>query len=149
MNELKDCPNNDKSLNLSIEISPLGANIQNRNAIEETESNVPKEIPEEARGLCWGAFFLTWIWGIGNRTWIALLALLVFALPPVISGFFGLFMAIVLLKSGRKWAWKNKKWKSAEHFNHVQRIWSIAGLIVFAAIIFSIVFCVVVVGHRL
>lgn len=83
------------------------------------------QIPEAARGLCWGGFFLNWIWAIGNHTWIGLLALV-----PVI----GVVMPFVLLFKGREWAWKNKKWKSVEHFNSVQRKWSIFGLI-FALII--------------
>ena len=38
-------------------------------------------------------------------------------------------MAIVLAFKGREWAWKNKEWESVEHFNRVQRKWSIAGFI--------------------
>jgi hypothetical protein len=48
--------------------------------------------------------------------WIALLALVPFA---------GFIMAIVLGIKGREWAWKNKKWDSVEHFNRVQRRWSV------------------------
>ncbi len=41
----------------------------------------------------------------------------------------GLIMAIVLGVKGREWAWKNKRWDSVEHFNRVQRLWSIWGAI--------------------
>ncbi len=36
------------------------------------------ELPDELKGLNWGAFFLNWTWGIGNKTAIALLALIPF-----------------------------------------------------------------------
>jgi len=87
-------------------------------------------VPETAKGLCWGGFFLTWIWAIFNRTWIGLLCLL-----PVV----GFVMRFVLLFKGREWAWKSKKWESVERFNRVQRIWSIAGLVVFILFTLSIV----------
>ena len=38
--------------------------------------NTPAEIPAELDRWNWGAFFLNWIWGIGNSTFIALLALI-------------------------------------------------------------------------
>ncbi|MDY6919336.1 MAG: hypothetical protein SV765_03885 [Pseudomonadota bacterium] len=76
--------------------------------------------PEGVKGWSWGAFLLNWIWAVGNRTWIGLLALI----PYV-----GLIMAIVLGVKGREWAWKNKRWDSVEHFNPVQRLWSIWGAI--------------------
>ncbi len=81
----------------------------------ELEENT---IPDGIKGWSWGAFLLSWIWAIGNRTWIGLLALI----PYV-----GFVMAIILGIKGREWAWKNKKWESAEHFNRVQKKWSIWG----------------------
>lgn len=76
---------------------------------------VPPEIP----GWSWGAFTLNWIWAISNRTWIGLMALV----PYV-----GFVFAIVLGIKGREWAWQNKRWDSIEHFNRVQRRWSIWGV---------------------
>jgi Tfp pilus assembly major pilin PilA len=76
-------------------------------------------IPDEIKGWSWGAFLLSWIWAIGNRTWIGLLALI----PYV-----GFIMAIVLGVKGREWAWKNKQWDSVEHFNKVQKRWSFWGV---------------------
>ena len=89
----------------------------------------PDQIPPEIRGWNWGAFFLSWIWGIGNNTYIALLALI-----PVV----GLVMHFVLGAKGNRWAWKNGRWDSVAHFKRVQRRWAIAG--------FAIVFSVVVLG---
>ncbi len=81
-------------------------------------------MPHGVKGWSWGAFLLSGIWAVGNRTWIGLLAFV-----PYI----GFIMAIVLGIKGREWAWKNKKWDSLEHFNRVQRTWSAwgAGLVVF------------------
>lgn len=78
-------------------------------------------VPDGVRGWSWGAFFLNWIWAAGNRTWVGLLALV----PYV-----GFIVAIVLGVKGREWAWQNKRWESVEHFNAVQRRWSIWGLCV-------------------
>ncbi len=75
-------------------------------------------VPDGVKGWSWGAFLLNWIWGPFNGTWIALLCLV-----PYI----GFVMAIVLGIKGREWAWKNKHWDSLEHFNRVQRKWSIWG----------------------
>lgn len=78
-------------------------------------------VPPNASGLCWGGFFLGWIWAVFNRSWLGLLGLI-----PVLS----LPVALVLLFKGRDWAWRNKRWQSVEHFNEVQRKWSIAGIVV-------------------
>ena len=80
-------------------------------------------VPDGVKGWSWGAFLLNWIWAIFNGTWIGLLALV---------PFIGFVMAIVLGIKGREWAWKNKKWDSVEHFNRVQRLWSIWALCLLA-----------------
>jgi hypothetical protein len=81
-------------------------------------------LPPGINGLSWGGFFLSWLWAIFNNTWVGLLALL-----PVIN----VFVVFLLLFEGRKWAWQNKRWRSVEHFNRVQRRWSIAGVVLAAA----------------
>jgi len=83
--------------------------------------NDPAEIPAELDRWNWGAFFLNWIWGIGNSTFIALLALIPFV---------NIIMIIVLGLRGSRWAWRNRYWRDAEHFRSTQRKWAIAGLIV-------------------
>ena len=80
----------------------------------------PSVIPDGVKGWSWGAFFLNWIWALGNKTWIGLLCLV-----PLV----GFVMAFVLGFKGREWAWKNAHWDSLEHFNRVQRLWSIWALI--------------------
>jgi len=83
----------------------------------------------------WGAFFMTWIWGLGNKTYIALLGLI-----PVVS----LVMAFVLGARGSAWAWKNKKWESVEQFTRIQGLWTAFGLGLFAG--YAIVLFIVIVA---
>ena len=78
-------------------------------------------IPKGVAGWSWGAFLLNWIWAVGNRTWIGLLCFI----PYV-----GIVMSIILGIKGREWAWRNKRWDSVEHFQSVQRKWSIWGLVI-------------------
>ena len=99
-------------------------------------------VPEEVKGWSWGAFGLTWIWGICNGVLIALLCLI-----PL----FGFIWAFVLGVKGNEWAWRNKKWDSIEHFKSTQRSWNIAGIVVFAIAIaiaivvpFAIILAIVV-----
>lgn len=79
------------------------------------------EIPPELDRWNWGAFLLNWIWGIGNQTYIALLTLI---------PFFGLIMLFVLGAKGSRWAWKNGRWDSVEHFRRVQRAWAFWGVVI-------------------
>jgi hypothetical protein len=93
------------------------------------------ELPSEAKRLSWGAFWFSWIWGILNGTYIALLTLVV---PFVFN--------VVLLVKGRQWAWENKKWDSAAEFDRVQRLWGMWGWILalagtlIAVILFVLIF---------
>jgi hypothetical protein len=108
----------------------------------------PAFMPEEARGLCWGGFFLPFIWGSFNGFKLALLPLLALrVLRYVLPGWgllainFGL-SSLVLVK-GREFAWQNKSWRGVEHFNRVQRNWAIGGLLG-AVLIWGIVIYIVV-----
>ena len=89
-------------------------------AVQQVATTAVGTVPDGVKGWSWGAFLLNWIWGPFNGTWIALLCLV----PYV-----GLVMAIVLGFKGREWAWKNKRWNSLEHFNRVQRRWSLWALV--------------------
>lgn len=86
----------------------------------------PLNVPAEIKGWSWGAFLLNWIWGIGNNTFIALLALIPFV---------GFVMMVVLGAKGNAWAWRNGRWDSVEHFKRVQRKWAIWGAVVWLAMI--------------
>jgi hypothetical protein len=85
---------------------------------------LPPSIPPEINRWNWGAFFLNWIWGIGNNTYIALLTFVPFV---------GIVMPFVLGAKGSAWAWRNGRWDSVEHFKRVQRRWAIWGLVIFIA----------------
>jgi hypothetical protein len=86
----------------------------------------PKPIPPEIDRWNWGAFLLNWIWGVGNNTFIALLTLI-----PLV----GLVMPFVLGAKGSRWAWRNGRWDSVEHFKRVQRLWAIWGVIIWLGLI--------------
>ena len=94
----------------------------NLNVDQENNSGLGKveSLPDGVKGWSWGAFLLSWIWAIGNKTWIGLLAFL----PYV-----GFIFAIILGFKGREWAWQNKKWESVEHFQKVQKKWSFWGVL--------------------
>ena len=72
-------------------------------------------VPAEIKKWNWGAFFLNWLWGFGNRTYIALLCLI-----PLLN----IVMIFVLGAKGSEWAWRNKQWESISHFKRVQKRWA-------------------------
>lgn len=87
----------------------------------------PAEIPAEIDRWNWGAFLLTWIWGVGNGVFISLL---------VFVPFFGiLIMPFVLGAKGSAWAWRNRRWDSVEHFKRAQRLWAIWGAVAWIGLI--------------
>lgn len=109
-------------------VSPASAETNNSGMGEDV-------FPEGIKGWSWGAFFFSWIWAIFNKTWIGLIALV----PYV-----GFIMTIALGVKGREWAWKNKTWDSVEHFQDVQRKWSMwAGIIFVAVILIAIVVTII------
>jgi len=95
--------------------APTKAAVTTDNTSEQGKDAV---IPEEIKGWNWGAFLMSWIWGIGNKVWIALLALIL-----------GIIMSIVLGIKGNEWAWRSKTWNSVEHFKKTQRTWAVVGII--------------------
>ncbi len=103
-----------------------------RSQVQENTSGQGKgtELPDELKGLNWGAFVFNWIWGIFNKSYIALLALIPFV---------NLVMVFVLLFKGNKWAWANKSWDDYDHFRRVQRRWGWAALIFFILVLLAAV----------
>lgn len=83
---------------------------------------VPPEV--EQMGWSWGGFGLNWIWGIGNKTMIALLALI-----PCVN----IFVAIWLGLSGHKLAWQNRRFDSLQQYQETMRAWNTWGLWIFIA----------------
>ncbi len=100
--------------------------------MEENTSGRGKlsSIPAEIKGWNWGAFWLTWIWGIGNsayRTFLVFIPILNFVMPFVCGA------------KGNVWAWSNRRWESVEQFKKTQRKWAIAGFLIvpgFVALMF-------------
>jgi len=80
------------------------------------------EVPDEIKKWNWGAFFLNWIWGLGNQTYIALLCFI-----PIVN----IVMPFVLGVKGSEWAWQNKRWENIEHFKSVQKKWAYWGIGIF------------------
>ncbi len=81
----------------------------------------PKADSAGNRPLELGRLSAQWIWGVGNNTFIALLTLV-----PLV----GFVMLFVLGAKGSRWAWRNGRWDSVEHFKRVQRLWAIWGVII-------------------
>ena len=65
-------------------------------------------LPPEVKRWNWGAFFLNWIWAIGNEVWIGLLALI-----PYVN----IVMVFVLGAKGSEWAWKTVGEPASRSFN--------------------------------
>lgn len=104
-------------------------------ATSPTSVGVNGPMPAELNKFNWGAFFLSWIWGIGNKSY---LTLLVFLLPLVafiplvnmLGGLVALGLVIWFGIKGNEWAWHNRHFEGVEEFKKVQKAWTIAGIIV-------------------
>lgn len=114
-------------------------------------------VPQEIRGWNWGGFFFTWIWGIGNRSWLAVLfgitsAAFAFVADEYkadswISLSFTIITSAVIGIQGNQWAWQNKKWADVDHFKKVQRRWAVWGLVTFV-IFFTLGIMMVMLGDN-
>ncbi len=72
--------------------------------------------PPEVLGWNWGAFFLTWIWGISHGVWNSFVVIIL-----------GIIWQIVLGAKGSEWAWKSRRFASVQQFKDTQRAWAIWG----------------------
>lgn len=84
------------------------------------QAPIPPEV--EAMGWSWGGFGLNWIWGLGNKVYLALLCLI-----PCVN----LFVAIWLGISGHKLAWQNRRFDSFEQYKDTMKAWNTWGIVVF------------------
>lgn len=78
-----------------------------------TREEPPAEVGE--LGWCWGAFGVPWIWGIGNRVWIALVVFV-----PYIGPFFAFYLGAV----GHRLAWQNRRFESFDQYRDTMRTWN-------------------------
>lgn len=142
-----------------------GCETRNRtwiNVFNNHNKSCNKEIPEEIKHFNWGAFCLTWIWGLFNKTYIALffvlfniLSLVMCKVKPIENYFkyddlsslaiIGIFSVISFVFqiwlgiNGNELAWKNKKWKDIKQFNNTQRKWAKVGAIIyFLGLVFTL-----------
>lgn len=88
-------------------------------------------VPEEVKAFSWGAFFLSWVWGCFNGSFITLTIFVsvLLAFIPLIGWIAPLALCIWYGKKGNEWAWQNKKWESVEHFHKVQKTWATVGTV--------------------
>ena len=89
------------------------------------------KVPEAVLGhFNWGAFLGTWIWGLGNNTYITLLMFIsvIAAIIPVIGFIVPLGLAIWFGIKGNEWAWQNKKFESVKKFHEYQVLWAKIGI---------------------
>ncbi len=119
-----------------------------------SNSTVPDSVAQKFN---WGAFLLTWIWGVGNYTYITLVFLAIQFLIPLLitisipyititseplfciisvgSVIIALLLLLIGLSilfgiKGNKWAWQNKHFENIQAFHEYQKKWAIAGIIV-------------------
>jgi hypothetical protein len=91
-------------------------------------------VPTEIKKWNWGAFLLTWIWGLGNNTYIALVVIVVIAGACIMPGASLVFLVTVVIMmfvlgaKGSEWAWRNKRWDNPEQFRTVQKRWAVVGV---------------------
>ncbi len=95
---------------------------------------IPPEVA--SMGFHWGAFLLTWIWGIGNSVWLALLVFPIGLLSfiPGLGLIAGLGFQIYLGMKGHELAWRNRRFESIEQFRDVQKAWTKWGVIFLVAL---------------
>jgi hypothetical protein len=82
-------------------------------------------VPADVKRWNWGAFLTCVPWGVGNRVWIVLLALI----PWPVPGLMAILTAVAMGLKGSELAWRSKRWAGVDHFRRVQRRWAIAGVV--------------------
>ena len=99
------------------------------------------------RGFNWGAFALTWIWGLYHRAYVTLLyplvQIVVFVttnpagIGPIHSYPVNFYIHIATLLgmstwfglSGNKWAWDSRRFATEDRCVRAQRLWAVAGIL--------------------
>lgn len=87
--------------------------------------------PDEIKGWNWGAFGLSFIWGISHRVWRSF-----FCLIPIL----GFPISIYLGVKGNELAWKNDKWISVDAFKKSQKKWKAWGIAGFTLSMLAAIF---------
>lgn len=114
----------------------------NRASTESWESG--SVLPLSAEGLCWGGFFSPLLWGSFNGMKLSIVPLLGIrllrgVLPVWAWMLFYLAFGAFYLVQGRELAWRNKEWNDVDHFNRIQRRWTIAGVPLFLLFMYGMI----------
>jgi hypothetical protein len=104
-------------------------------------------LPPELRRWNWGAFLLSWIWGLGNRSFVTLaifvpaLALIATPLlapdaPAWRTAAIAANLALLAFFGwrGNAWSWRHREWDDAAQFQAAQKRWAHWGFVSWAAI---------------
>lgn len=93
-------------------------------------SRLQLEYPPVIEVWNWGAFSLSWIWGVFNGLyWPIIIIALNFI--PYVGVIVSLCICVLLGKNGNLYAWRKARQKgdSIEHFTYIQSKWNTAGQI--------------------
>lgn len=107
---------------------------QKEKALEENRS--PDNFPKELRGFNWGAFILTFIWGIPHKAWITLIAipLILIQLPMGFNWLLLTAFQIYCGVKGNEWAYKNDYRMTNAQFRTKQTRWGCLSMCISALI---------------
>ncbi|MDR2157133.1 MAG: hypothetical protein LBO81_05080 [Clostridiales Family XIII bacterium] len=95
------------------------------------------EVPPEIKKWNWGAFMYSFMWGIGNHAYLALICLI-----PCFGTFVWPFVCGAI---GNQWAWKSGEFKDVETFLAVQKTWSRAGIVGFIIVVgFTLLYIILI-----
>jgi hypothetical protein len=98
--------------------------------ITATPVQTTQEVPAEIKKWNWGAFSMSILWGIGNKTYLPLLCLI-----PI----FNIVWIFICGAKGNTWAWKDGNYTDVETFKAIQSTWNRAGLVLFIFQILGII----------
>lgn len=87
----------------------------------------------------WGAFIATWLWGLFNKSYKTLWALILGLTP------WGIYFQIYCGLKGNEWAFKNKKCTDVNKFNKSQETQTLVFLIL-SLIVFPLIYFIIAVG---
>jgi len=91
-----------------------------------------KDIPKELKDFNWGAFLLTFIWGIKFKAWVTFLVipLVWFQFPFGLNWLFLIILQFYCGIKGNEWAYQVDWWKTPADFRRTQTRWAIAAVLV-------------------
>ncbi len=109
--------------NETMEQSPNQASISNISQLQQ-------EYPPIIEVWNWGAFSLSWIWGVFNGLYWPLI-IIVINFIPYVGVIISLCICVLLGKNGNLYAWRKARQKgdTVEHFTFIQSKWNTAGQI--------------------